>query len=144
MFLQGLAVRINYWANPFERGRRETRGLFRGGLGVSERVGLSWEAASFAIIAALAWFSASLGSYPQVTVKRVSRASVEITAALPSLGPRMVAIEDDRELPEDDPEPCGLPGMWLVPRPSLTLSQIVPPETVSLSFLTSAQLPLRC
>ena len=117
-----------------------------------ERLAVSWEDASFAVIAALAWLSASFVSCPQVGVKFVPKAGVEITAAIPSLGLTMVSIEDDerefqdyeREFQEDDLELCGLPGVRLVSPPSLTLSQISPPQSVSLSVLTPAQHPLRC
>jgi hypothetical protein len=114
-------------------------------MGVIERLAISWEIGSFAVVAALAWLSASLVSCPQVGVKFVSEAGVEITAAIPSLGPIMVSIEDDdREFREDDLELCGLPGVRLVSPPSLTLSQITPPQSVSLSVPTPAQHPLRC
>ena len=110
-----------------------------------ERLAVSWEDASFAVVAALAWLSASFVSCPQVSVKFVSKAGVEITAAIPSLGPIMVSIEDDdREFQEDDLELCGLPGVRLVSPPSPTLSQITPPQSVSHSILTPAQHPLRC
>ena len=110
-----------------------------------ERLAVSWEHALFAVVAALAWLSASFVSCRQVSVEFVSKAGVEITAAIPSLGPIMVSIEDDdREFREDDLELCGLPGMRLVSPPSLTLSQITPPQSVSLSVPTPAQHPLRC
>ncbi len=110
-----------------------------------ERLAVSREDASFAVVAALAWLCASFMSCPQVTVKFVSNAGVEITAAMLSLGPIMDSIEDDdRESQEDDLELCGLPGVLLVSPPSLTLSQITPPQSVSLSVLTPAQHPLRC
>jgi len=112
---------------------------------VIERLAVSWEMGSLAVVAALAWLSASLVSCPQVGVKFVSEGGVEITAAIPSMGPIMVSIEeDDREFQDDDLEPCGPPGVWLVAHPSLTLSQITPPQSVSLSVLTPAQHPLRC
>jgi hypothetical protein len=112
---------------------------------VIERLPLSWKNASFAIVAALAWLAASLVSCPQVSVKSVSKAGFEITAAIPSLGPIMVSIEDDdSEFQEEDLEPCGLPGVRLVLPPSLTLSQIALPQSASLSVLTPAQRPLRC
>ncbi len=114
-------------------------------MGVIERLAVSWEGASFAVVAALAWLSASFVSCPQVSVKFVSKAGVEITAAIPSPGPTMVAIEDDdREFQEDDLEPCALLGVRLLSPPSLTLSQITPLQSVSLSVLTPAQHPLRC
>ena len=111
-----------------------------------ERLAVSWEGALFAVVAALAWLSAPLVSCPRVIVKFVSKAGVEITAAIPPPGPRLVAIEDDdREFQaEDDLEPCGLPGVRLASAPSLTLSQIMPPLSVSPSVLTPAQHPLRC
>jgi len=113
---------------------------------VIERLAVSWGGASFAVVAALAWLSAPLVSCPRVIVKFVSKAGVEITAAIPSPGPRLVAIEDDdREFQaEDDLEPCALLGVRLVSLPSLTLSQIMPVQSVSLSVLTPAQHPLRC
>ncbi len=110
-----------------------------------ERLAVSWEGALFAVVAALAWLSAPLVSCPRVIVKSVSKAGVEITAAIPSPGPIMVAIEDnDRDFQEDDLEPCGLPGLRLASLPSLALSQITPPQSVSLSVLTPAPHPLRC
>ena len=110
-----------------------------------ERLAVSWEDASFAVVAALAWLSASFVSCPQVSVKFVSKAGVEITAAIPSLGPIMVSIEDDeREFQEDDLELYGQPGVRLVSPPSLTPSQITPPQSISLPVLTPAQHPLRC
>ena len=106
---------------------------------------VSWEDAVFAVMAALAWLSASFLSCPQVGVNFVSKAGVEITAAIPLQGPIMVSIEDDdREFQEDDLELCGLPGVRLISPPPLTLSQITPPQSVSLSVLTPAQHPLRC
>ncbi len=110
-----------------------------------ERLAVSWEDASFAVVVALAWLSASFVSCPQVSVEFVSKAGVEITAAIPSLGPIMVSIEDDdREFQEDDLELSGLPGLRLLSPPPLTLSQITPPQSVSLSVLTPAPHPLRC
>ena len=110
-----------------------------------ERLAVSWEDASFAVVAALAWLSASFVSCPQVSVKFMSTAGVEITAAIPSLGPITGLIEDDdREFQEDDLELCGLPGVRLVSPLSLTSSQITPQQTVALSVLTPAQHPLRC
>ena len=110
-----------------------------------ERLAVSWKGASFAVVAALAWLSASLVSCPRVVVKLVSKAGVEITAAIPSPGPKLVAIEDDeREFQEDEPGPCGLPGQRVASPSSLTLSQITPLQSVSLSALTTAQRPLRC
>jgi hypothetical protein len=100
----------------------------------------------FAVIAALAWSSASLMSCSQVSVTSLSTARVEITEAIPSVGPIMVSIEDDdREFQEEDLEPCGPPGLRLVsPPPSLTLAQITPLQSDSLSVVTPAQRPLRC
>jgi hypothetical protein len=57
----------------------------------------------------------------------------------------MVSVEDDdREFQEAELEPCGLPGVRLVSPPSLTPSQITPPQRVSLSVRTPAQRLLRC
>jgi hypothetical protein len=114
-------------------------------MGVNGRLAVSREGAAFAVVAVLAWVSASLMSCPRVSVKFVSKAGVEVAAAIPSPGPRLVAIEDDdRELQEEDLELCALPGVRPASTPSLTLSQIAAPESVSLSFLIPAQLPLRC
>ncbi len=111
-----------------------------------ERLAVSWEDALFAVVAALAWLSASLVSCSQVTVTSLSTARVEITEAMTSPGPIMVSIEDDdREFQEDELEPCGPPGVRLVsPPPSLSLSQITPPHSFSLSVVIPAQRPLRC
>jgi len=129
----------------FKRRSSADRRFFRGGMGEIERLAVSWEDASFAVVAALMWLSASFVSCPQVSLKFVSKAGVESTAAIPSLGPIMDSIEDDdREFQERDLELCGLPGVRLVSPPSLTLSQIPPPQSVSLSVLTPAQRPLRC
>jgi hypothetical protein len=114
-------------------------------MGVIERLAVSSDDASFAVVAALAWLVAWFISCPQVSVKFVSEAGVETTAAIPSLGPIMVSIEDDdREFQEDNRELCGLPGARLVSPPSPTLSQLTPPQSVALSVLTPAQRPLRC
>jgi hypothetical protein len=57
----------------------------------------------------------------------------------------MVSIkDDDRESQEDDIELSGLPGVRLASPSSLTLSQITPPQSASLSILTLAHQPLRC
>jgi hypothetical protein len=105
----------------------------------------SWGDASFASVAVLACLSAWMVSCPQVSVKSVSKAGVEITAAIPSSEPIMVSIEDDDcELQDDELEPCGLPGARFIWPPSLTLSQITPPQNVCLSILTPEQRPLRC
>jgi hypothetical protein len=114
-------------------------------MGVIERLFTSWEDGTFAVFAALAWLAASFVSYPQVSAKFVPKAGIEVTAATPSLGPIMVSIEDDdRESQEDDLELSGLPGLRFFPPPSLTLSQITPPQSVSHSGLSPAQHPLRC
>src|SRR5262245_34110440 len=114
-------------------------------MGVIKRLALSWKDVSFALVIVLAWLSASLLSCPLVRVQAVSTASVESNALMPSLGPIMVSNEDDDpESQEGDLQPCELPGARLVSPPSLTLSQITPPQSVSLSVLTSAQHPLRC
>jgi hypothetical protein len=114
-------------------------------MGLIERLALSWEDASCAVFAALAWLSVSFLCCPQVSIKFVAKAGVGITAATPSLGPIVDSIEDDgREFQEDDLELCALPGVRLVWPPSLTLLQITPPRSVSLSGLTPAQHPLRC
>jgi hypothetical protein len=114
-------------------------------MGGIKRLAVSWEDALFAVVAVLACLSASFVSCPQVRVQFVSRAGVEFTAPIPPLGPIMVPIEDDdREFQEDDLEVCGLPGVRLVSPTSLTLSQITPPQSVSLSALPPAHHPLRC
>ncbi len=110
-----------------------------------ERMAITGEEASFAVLGALAWLFALLVSCPQVGVESVSKAGGEIAAAIPSLGPIVVSIEDDdREFQDDDLELCGLPGLRLVSPPSLTLSQITPPQSVFLFVLAPAQHPLRC
>jgi hypothetical protein len=113
-------------------------------MGVMERLAGSWENGSFVVVVALAWLCASLVSCRQASVDSVPKAGVEITAAMPSLGPIMVSIEDDDRDFQDDLELCGLPGVRIFLPPTLTLSQITPPQSVSLSVLTPAQLPLRC
>lgn len=118
-----------------------------------ERLALSWKGAWFAVVAALAWVSAWPASCPQVSVKSLPQAGVEVTVEMPSRGSIMVSIEDDdhepqmnddREPQEDDSEPCGLPGVRLLLAPSLTLSQIMSPRSVFLSVLTQAEHRLRC
>ena len=111
-----------------------------------ERLAISWVGASLSVVAILAWLSAFVVSCPRVSVKSVTKAGVEISAAIPSPGPILVAIEvDDSEDQEDDLEPCGLPGMRLLLPPSLSLSQITPERKVSLlSALTPALRSLRC
>jgi hypothetical protein len=114
-------------------------------MGVFERLDVSWEDASFAVIAALVWLSASLASCPQVSVGSVRKAGVEITEAIPSLGPIVASLEDDdREFQEDYLEPCGLPGVRLASPPSLSLSQVTPPQSVWIFTVTPANHPLRC
>jgi hypothetical protein len=114
-------------------------------MGVIERLTVLRGGAAIAVVAALAWVSASLVSSPQVSIKFVSKAGAEITTAVPSPGPRMVAIEDDdREFQEEDLEPCALPGVRLDSPPSLNLSQITPAHCVFLSSLTPTQRPLQC
>jgi hypothetical protein len=114
-------------------------------MGVIERLAKAWKNAPCALVGALACLSAWLLSCPQAGLKSVSRAGLEIVAAIPSPGPIMVSIEDDREFQEDELGPCGMSGVWLVSPPPLTLSQIAPPQSVSLlSVLTPAQRPLRC
>ena len=110
-----------------------------------ERLALSWEDITFAVIAALVWSFASFVCCPLISVRFMSKAGVEITAAIPSLGPLMGSIEDDdRESLEDDLQLCALPGVRLIWPPSLALSQITSPQNVSLAALTPAQHPLRC
>jgi len=114
-------------------------------LGVIERLAVSWEDASFAVVAVLAWLFASYVSCPQASVRFVSKAGIEITAVMPLLGPIMDPVEDDdSKFQEDDLELCCPPGLRLLWSPSLPLSQIMPPHGVYLSALTSAQHPLRC
>jgi hypothetical protein len=107
--------------------------------------------ACFAVVVALAWLCASLVSCPRVSVfQSVSITGVEINAAIRSPEPITFSIKDDyRNFVEDD---CveddfwlrGLPSVGLVSPPSLTRSQITPPQSVFLSPLTPAQRPLRC
>ena len=110
-----------------------------------ERLAVSWEDASFAVISALALLFVSFVSWTQVGVEFVSMAGVEITAVIPLLGPIVFSIEDDdREGQDDDFELCGLPGVLLLSPLSVTIAQTKVSRTVSLSFLTPAQHPLRC
>jgi hypothetical protein len=112
---------------------------------VIERLAVSREDGPFAVVAALVWLFASFVYCPQYTVEFVSKAGVEISAAIPSLESIMVSIEDDdRETQKDDLELCGLPGVWLISPPTLALSQISPSQNVCHSVLTRAQHPLRC
>jgi hypothetical protein len=114
-------------------------------MGVIERLTVSWEDASLPVVAVLAWLTAWLVTCPQVSIRMVSRAGAQITAAIPSLEPIMGSIEDDdREFQEDKLEPCALPGVRVVSPTSLAHSQITPPQSVSLSVLTLAQHFLRC
>jgi hypothetical protein len=114
-------------------------------MAVIERLAASWEDALFAVVAILAWLSACLASCPQVTVTSVSKAGIEITAAVPLPGPIVDSIEDnDRELQEDEHELCAVPGVGLISPPPRTLSQVAPPQSVSLSLVAPAQHPLRC
>jgi hypothetical protein len=115
------------------------------------RLAAAWADGSFAVVAAVAWMCASLVSCPQVSVLHpVSMTGVEINAAIISPEPITFSINDDYrnfvgdDFVEDDFRPRGLPGMRLVSPASLTLSQIAPPQSVSLSLLTPAQRPLRC
>jgi hypothetical protein len=109
------------------------------------RLAVSRLDASFAVVAALAWLSAFLVSCPRLSVSFASGAGVKITSAMPSPGPIMVSIaDDDREVQEEGLELCSLPGVRLVSPPSLTLSQLTPSQSVSLSVVTPAQRPLRC
>jgi hypothetical protein len=113
-------------------------------MGVSKRRAVFWAGASFAILAAGGWMCALLVSCPRLIVKFVSRPGVEITAAIPMPGPRLVAIEDDDRELQEDLEPCTLPGVRPISPLTLALSQITWAQSLSLSILTSAQRPLRC
>jgi hypothetical protein len=114
-------------------------------MGVIQRLTISWESGLFAVVAALAWLTASFVSCPQFSVKSVSRADLEINPVPPPSGSVIVSIaEDDCDFQEDDLEPCKPLGAWLACPPLLTLSQIMPPESFCLSFLTPATQPLRC
>jgi hypothetical protein len=114
-------------------------------MGVIERLAVTWEGASFALVAALVWLSAPLVNWPCVCVKSEFKSGVEMSAAIPSPGPVMDAFEDNgRESQEEDLERYGLRGLRLVWLPSLTLSQITPPQGVWLSVLTPVHRPLRC
>jgi hypothetical protein len=141
------AVVTNEWAWAIPKGGhlRIVVSSERGGMGVFERLAISWEDAACVIVAVLAWMVASILSCPQVSANFVSKAGVEITAAIPLLGPIMGLIEeDDREFQDDDLGLCSLPDARLVGPPSLALSQITPPQSFSLCALTLAQHPLRC
>ena len=106
---------------------------------------VSWEDTSLVVVAVLACLFAWLVSCPQAGLKSESKAGLEVTEAIPSFGPLMVSIEDDREFQEDELESCGVPGVWLVTLPSLTPSQFTPLQSLSiLSVVTPAQRPLRC
>lgn len=113
---------------------------------MTERLAISWGVASLSVVSTLAWLCALLVGCPQVNVESVSKAGVQVSAAISSLVPVLVAVEvDDSENQEDDLEPCGLPGMRLLLPPSLSLSQITPKQSVSLlSVLAPALRPLRC
>jgi hypothetical protein len=112
---------------------------------VIKRLAVSWEDALFAVVAALAWLSAWIVSCPQVCIKSVAKAGVAIKATIPSPEPIVVSIEDDDpESEEDDLELCWFPGVRLTSAPSLTLSHIIPPQSISLSPLAPEQRPLRC
>jgi hypothetical protein len=100
--------------------------------------------AAYAVVAALAWSSAALVICSQISVQSVSKAGVEITAAIPSLGAMMVGIEDDDREFQDDLEPCGLPAVRFDSPHSVTLSRIAPSQGVYLSILTPAVHALRC
>jgi hypothetical protein len=113
-------------------------------MGMIGRPAAAWANTSLVVVVTLAWLSASIASCPQVRVKSVFEAGVKIRAAVPSLRPMKASLADNREFQEDDLEPCGLPGVWLASPPSLTPSQITPPQSVYLSLLTLAQQPLRC
>jgi hypothetical protein len=122
------------------------RCMFRGEMGVIERLAECWEHVPFAVAAALVGLCASLVSCPLDSVKSVSNPGVKIRAATPLLRPNRDLVEDgEREFQEDDLEPCGLPGVTVASSaPSLALSQITPPQSVYLSLLTVAQRPLLC
>jgi hypothetical protein len=141
----GIRSSYHSWAGAIQKSSSADRSFFLGGMGVMGRLAVSWQGASFAVVAALAWLSATFVSCPLVRVEFMSKVGVQITAAIPSPGPIMVLIaDDDREFQEDDLELCALPGVRLIWPPSLTLSQITPPQSVSLSVLAPTQRPLRC
>ena len=115
------------------------------------RLAAAWVDALFAVITALAWLSASLVSCPQVSVLHsVSMTGVEINAAILSPEPITFSFKDDYrnfvedDFVEDDFWPRELARVRLVSPPTITRSQITPPQSVSLSPLTAAQHPLRC
>ncbi len=62
------------------------RCIFRGEMGVIERLAVCFEHAPFAVVAALAGLFASLVSCPEASVKSVSKAGVQIMAATPLRG----------------------------------------------------------
>jgi hypothetical protein len=111
-----------------------------------ERLTIRRKDATLPVIAVVAWLSAWFVSCPQDSVGFASVAGVEITVPLPLPGPIMVSIadNDDREFQEEELEPFGLPGVRVVPPPSFTPSQIMPPQSGFISLLTPAQHPLRC
>jgi hypothetical protein len=114
-------------------------------MGVIEWLAVTWKDARFAVVAAFTCLCALVVSCRQVGIGSVSSAGVEVTAAIPSPGLILASTEnDDREFQEDELEACGLPCVWIVTPPSLTLSQITPQPSLSLSLLTPAQRPLRC
>jgi hypothetical protein len=132
---------------PGQFGRRPSgeRRFLPGGTGVVQWKGVSWEDASLAAVAALACLLAWLLSCPQAGLKSESKVGLEVAEAIPSFGPVMGSIEDDRKFQEDELGPCGVPGVRLVSPPSLTLSQFSPLQSLSLlSIVTPSQRPLRC
>ena len=130
----------------FQRLSSVVRCIFRGEMGVIERLAVCCEHAPLALVAVLVGLCASLVSCPVDSVKSVSNAGVKIRAATPLPRPIRDFVEDgEREFQEDDLEPCGLPGVPVaLSALSLALSQFTPPQSVYLSLLTVAQRPLRC
>lgn len=124
-----------------------------GEMGVIERLAKSCENATLAVVVALVSLFAWHVVCPRVSVKSVFEGRGEITAETLLHGctivsnednNREIQVNDDRESREDDSEPCGLPGLWLVSDSLLSVSQFMPAQSVFLSDWTSAQHPLRC
>ena len=123
------------------------RCIFRGEMGVIDRLAVCHGHARFAVVAALIGMCASLVSCPSEQRQvRIQRRRQDQRRRHRCPGPiRDLVADGERKFQEDDLEPCGLPGVPLASStPSLALSQITPPQSVYLSLLSLAQQPLRC